>query len=175
MIEPVAKDVHGFDVGAPVIGDSYARHADTPAMRNAKAIEKMLMGEETLEGAAAARKGKRLAFDGKVDPWKHMEASLANAPVYLPKRGTALVTPLPGVVAAADSLNVPPAMRVEEAPLSVIQAAGRLRPLVRDWSAEHYQALARDYPQGIMESELPAIAARFNEQPRLAAVGGASG
>jgi len=175
VIEPVAKDAYGFDAGAPVIGENYARHADTPAQTSAKTIEKLLMGEETLEAAAAARKGKRVAFGGAVDPWLDMDRRAAALPIYLPKRGTALETPLPGLVAKPSVLDVPARMAVEEKPLSVIQAAGRLKALVPDWGAHHYQMLSRDYPQGVMESELPALAARFKEQPRIAAVGGASG
>lgn len=174
VVEPVLQDEHGFDQGSPVIGENYARHADTPAQRAAKTIEKLLMDEPTLEGAAAARKAKRLGFGGRVKPWKHMEEGAAQAPAYLPRRGSELETPLPGIVARRSSLDVPAAMIVEAETLSTIQAAGRLRDLVPGWSTEHYRALARDYPQGIMESELPALAERFNGLPKVAAVGGAS-
>jgi transposase InsO family protein len=168
VLESVGKDATGFDDTAVVIGERYARHADTPAQTAAKAIEKRVMGEDTLEGAAAARKARRLPFGGKVDPRKHMENDLANAPAYLPRRGTALATPLPGVVAQPSALTVPAALQIEEQPLSVIQAAGRLIRLVEGWSATHYQQLARDYPQGILESELVAVADRFNGLPQVA-------
>lgn len=172
VVEPVGTGDFGFDQGAAVIGEGYRRHADTPAQQAAKAIEKLAMGEKTLEGAAAARKGKRLAFGGEVDPWKHMHDDLASAPAWMPKRGTELETPLPGVVAKSTTLHVPAALALESPRLSLIQLAGRLQPLVPGWGAETYQQLARWYPGGAEENELEAIVARFIETPRLARVAG---
>lgn len=172
VVEPVTKDAFGFDQGAVVIGEGYRRHADTPAQQAAKAIEKLAMGEETLEAAAAARKGKRLAFDGALDPWKHMGEALENAPAWMPKRGTELDTPLPGVVARPNTMHVPAALAVEAARLTTLQLASRLQPVVPGWGAETYQQLARWYPEGAEESELEAIAARFTEMPKLAMVAG---
>lgn len=172
VVEPVTKDAFGFDQGAVVIGEGYRRHADTPAQQAVKAIEKLAMGEETLEAAAAARKGKRLAFDGKLDPWKHMDEALENAPAWMPKRGTELDTPLPGIVAKPTTLHVPAALAVEAARLTTLQLASRLQPMVPGWGAETYQQLARWYPEGAEESELEAIAARFTEMPKLAMAAG---
>lgn len=172
VVEPVEKDDFGFDQGAPVIGESYRRHADTPAQLAAKEIEKLAMGEETLEAAAAARKAKRLPLDGAIDPWKHIDEALENAPAWMPKRGTALKTPLPGVVARPGTLHVPAALAVEAARLSTLQLAARLQPLVPGWGAETYQQLARWYPEGAEESELAAISARFIETPKLVMVAG---
>lgn len=174
LIEPVGKDEFGFDVGAVVIGESYARHADTPAQTAAKDIEKRLMGETTLEGAAAARKGKRVAFDGKVDPWAHVDQALEDAPAYLAKRGTALETPLPGVVAKR-TLDVPAPLAVEARRLNTVQLAGRLAAAMPgEWSADHYRRLAAMYPEGANENEVPDIVdcLRGVPQQRLVAVAG---
>lgn len=170
VVEPVGKDDHGFDANAIIIGERYARHADTPAQTAAKDIEKLVMGETTLEGAAAARKGRRLAFDGRVDPWAHMDKGLANAPAYLNKRGTAIDTPLPGVAAAPTTMNVPMAMAVEAKPLNPVQVA---MVLSREpwWSSDSYALLSRLYPDGVLEADLPAVAERLQGTPRLAAVG----
>lgn len=176
VVEPVGKDANGFDEGAIVIGDRYARHADTPAQTAAKAIEKLLMGADTLEEAAAARKEKRLAFGGELDPWKHMDDALVNAPAYLPRRGTELETALPGVIANR-SLDVPAALAVEAVRLNTIQLAGRLhQAMPGEWCAEFYQRLLAWYPEGALESEIGTIVDRFRnfgEPPRLVAAGGA--
>lgn len=175
VIEPVAGGDFGFDAGAVIIGEGYRRHGDTAAQANAKAIEKLLMGETTLEGAAAARKGKRLAFDGSLDPWKHMDSELAGAPAYLPRRGTELATPLPGLVANR-SLEVPPALAIEARRLNTVQLASRLAAAMPgEWTPAHYQRLQEWYAEGAQEDEVPAIAERLREfgaGPRLVAVGG---
>lgn len=97
LIESVQKDLNGFPVGAPVIGESYQRHADTPAQRAAKNIEMMVMGATTAEAALAARKTKALPaslpFGGRIDPYKHIENT--PLPYYLPRPGTAMDIPNP--------------------------------------------------------------------------------
>lgn len=175
VIEPITQDAYGFDSAAIVIGEGYARHADSPAQAAQKDIEKLLMGETTLEGAADARKGKKLAFAGTLDPWKHMDNELGNAPAYLPRRGTELETPLPGMVANR-SLEVPPALAIEARRLNTVQLAGRLAAAMPgEWTPQHYQRLAEWYADGALEDEVPAIAERLREfgaAPRLVAVGG---
>lgn len=169
VVEPVGKDRFGFDAGAAVIGEEYKRHADTPAQRAAKDIEKLLMGEATLDDAAAARKGKRLAFDGAVDPWKDMEAGIAQLPTYLPKRGTALETPLPGIAAAPDSMKVPARMQVEAERLGHVDMAEWLARRVPGWGAELFAQMARLYPEGCTAEELPTVEERLMAAPRLVA------
>jgi hypothetical protein len=133
------------------------------------------MGETTLEGAAAARKGKRLAFGGAVDPWKHIEQDLAQAPSWLAKRGTALEAPLPGVVARR-TLDVPAALAIEPRRLNTVQLASRLAAAMPgEWNAGHYQRLTAMYPEGAPEDEVPAIADRLRgegPQRRVAVAGG---
>ena len=122
-----------------------------------------------------ARKGKQLAFGGALDPWKHMDDALENAPAYLPRRGTELETALPGIVANR-SLDVPAALSVEAIRLNPVQLAGRLyQAMPGEWRADNYQTLLAWYPDGALESEIGAIVDRFRdfaEPPRLQAVGG---
>lgn len=169
VIEAVGKDAYGFDAGAIVIGERYARHADTPAQTAAKDIEKLAMGEATLEGAAAARKGKRLAFGGTVDPWKHMDQGIEQLPAFIGKRGTVLETPLPGVVAARSDIHVPDRMQIEAKPMNAIQIAGVLSRSAW-WSPEMYLRLQALYPEGALEADLDAVAAALRDAPRRSAV-----
>jgi hypothetical protein len=170
VIEPVAKDAWGFATASPVIGETYRRHADTPAQTAAKAIEKLAMGEATLEGAAAARKGKRLAFDGRIDPWKDVADKVAALPAYIAKRGTPLDTPLPGIAAAPSTLAVPAAMAVEAARLNHTQMA---MAMSREswWATDLWPQMVRLYPEGVFEADLPAVAESLRAVPRLRAVG----
>lgn len=176
VIEPVGVGEFGFDANAVTIGERYKRHADTPAQTAAKEIEKLLMGTDTLEEAAAARKAKKLPFGGTIDPWKHMDDALENAPAYLPRRGTELETALPGIVANR-SMDVPAALAVESVRLNPVQLAGRLlQAMSGEWQADYYQRLVSWYPEGALESEIGQIVDRFRDfasPPRLAAAGGA--
>lgn len=172
VIEPVEVDTWGFATTAPVIGERYARPADTPAQTAAKAVERLLMGADTDAAAAESRKAKALPFGGVIDPWRHMDEANAAAPTYLPKRGTALETPLRGVAAGRSEITVPSRMAVEAPRLSLVELAARLRERApAGWSAALYQQLAALYPDGAPESDLPTIAARLFQAPRLAAAG----
>lgn len=160
VVEKVERNEFGFREGAPVICESYSRHADTSAQRNAKDIEMLVMGADTLEGAALARKGKGLAFNGELDPYKPVTDTIL--PAYLPKRGTAM--------------HVPNPTQIEIKPLTHIQAAMQLRPMLgRPVTAEDRARLAEWYPQGVMEEQLQEAAdhldGKFAEPaPRLVAV-----
>lgn len=160
VVEKVERNEFGFRQDAPVICESYSRHADTPAQRNAKDIEMLVMGAKTLEAAAETRKGKGLAFNGELDPYKPVTDTVL--PAYLPKRGTAM--------------HVPNPTQTEIKPLTHTQAAMQLRPMLgRPVTAEDRAKLAEWYPQGVMEEQLQEAAdhldGKFAEPaPRLVAV-----
>lgn len=171
VVEPAGRDEHGFVLGAPVIGEDYRRHADTPAQTAAKEIELLAMDETTQEAAAAARKGRRLPFRGEIDPWKHMQNGVDALPAYLPKRGTALDTPLPGVVTGRNGMDMPARLHVDAVRMNVVAAAARLTTMVPGWNADHYTRLAAGWPEGCLEDELDEVAAQLSGGPRLAACG----
>lgn len=160
VVEKVERNEFGFREGAPVICESYSRHADTSAQRNAKDIEMLVMGADTLAGAAQARKGKGLAFNGELDPYKPVTDTVL--PAYLPKRGTAM--------------HVPNPTQIEIKPLTHTQAAMQLRPMLgRPVTAEDRARLAEWYPQGVLEEQLQEVADRLEGKfaepaPRLVAV-----
>lgn len=165
VVEPVLRDEVGFRDNAVVIGERYARHADTRAQRNAKDIEMLATGATTLEGAAATRKGKALAFNGELDPYKPVTDTVL--PTYMPKRGT--------------ELHLPLRAQVEIKPLTLFQAAQAIKPLLEitgvAWTAAHYQRLASGWPEGVMEQDIEQVAAALrqleesaHERPKLALV-----
>jgi hypothetical protein len=154
VAERLQKGQFGFALDAVVIGESYRRHADTPAQTNAKSVELLLTGAATLEAAKAARKGKALPFDGQLDPYKPLEDNVA--PSYLPRAGTASTVASP---------------RVEEKPWSHTKAAMAMANRGVAMTPDLNRAIAQWYPDGVPESDLDALQSRLQARPNLRAVG----
>jgi len=161
--EPVAKDAHGFFVNAATIGETYAAKADTVVDTARKDINEAVYGQrDTLDAIAARNKG-RLAFDGKVDPFKDLREAAANAPSHIMRRGT--------------ELDVPNPVQVDLKPLDHVQAAYEMRArLQRSLTPEDNARICAWFPDGVPESELDALAERLQapvvERPRFSIVGG---
>lgn len=155
----VIKGEGGYDSNAAMFGEEYKRHADTPAQTALKEIEKLVTGTDTLEAAAAARKGKALPFGGQLDPYKYIDDD--KLPTYLPRRGTQhdLVAP-----------------KVEMPKLSHVALAKKLKAkLGEGWTAESYQWLVRTYPDGATELDVDEIAERMTARPKLQLMVGGGG
>lgn len=163
--DPVALTTDGgrFYQTAPIIGETYASKADTVVDTARKDINEAVYGErDTLDAIAARNKG-RLAFDGKVDPFKDLREAAANAPHHIARRGT--------------ELDVPNPVQVELRPLAVIDALKELRARFdRNITAAEAAQVREWFPDGVPESELDALAERLTqpaaERPRLSIVGG---
>lgn len=154
VVEKVIRNEFGFREGAPVICETYARHADTPAQRNAKDIEMLLTGTNTLEGAAQSRKGKNLPFNGQLDPYKPVTDTVL--PAYLPKRGT-----------QSDLV-----IRTEFPPLSLVEFS---KSMGSDWKREFAAIVVQRYPdKRIPSGEVEALKERLlrGVQAPLVVVGG---
>ncbi|MBO1857940.1 DDE-type integrase/transposase/recombinase [Burkholderia cenocepacia] len=167
VVPVVARNEFGYAESAAVIGETYRRHADTPAQHALREIEQLVTGTSTAADAEAARKGKALPFGGRLDPYKHLDE--ADLPTYLPRRGTEhdLVAP-----------------RVELAPLTLIEAAKQIKVAVEaagvDWSADRFRWLQQRYPDGVPQEQLDAIVAeltgpRAGQQQPLQLVRAAAG
>ena len=149
VVHEVFKDELGFSEKAAVFGESYKRHADTPAQTALKDIEQLVTGTDSQAAAEAARKAKSLPFGGQLDPYKHIDD--ATLPTYLPRRGTAhdLVAP-----------------KVELPPLSHVDAAKQIKPRVEsaggEWTADHFRWLQQRYPAGVPQDQLDTIAAELS-------------
>ena len=147
IIETVEKDAYGQVIGAAVIGESYKRHADTPAQTAAKAIERLVTGAASQGEAEDIRRAieanKALPFNGQIDPYKHVDTGAL--PTYLPKRGT--------------TLSVPMTAHAEEKPMNHVEAAGHLRRLLGEaWGPELFKRLVAGWPEGVMQADLPDVA-----------------
>lgn len=148
VVEPVLLDGYGQAIGAAIIGETYKRHADTPAQTAGKAIEQIVTGTASQAEAEAARKAmnanQALPFGGQIDPYKHVDTNAL--PAYLAKRGTAL--------------NVPMTAHVEAKPLNPVVAAGHLKRLLGEaWGPDSYARLVAGWPEGVMEQDIEHVAA----------------
>ena len=79
VVQRVTYDQFGMVADAPVIGESYARHTDTPAQTNAKALELMATGTSTETEAKAARKAALSPSAGN-RPFAHIDQALEHVP-----------------------------------------------------------------------------------------------
>jgi len=138
----VQFDEFGQIADAPIIGQAYARHADTPVQTNLKELELLATGTQTEEEAAAVRKARGVLFEGRIDPFKHIDD--AQVPVAMPRRGT------------VHELEAP---AVQLPPLTHIQAAKALRARIDSWSKKHYEWLVANYPDGVPAEGLDAVEA----------------
>lgn len=145
VVEPVRRNDVGFREDAVIIGERYARHPDTVAQRQAKDIEMLVTGADSLEAAETKRKSKFVAFDGQLDPFKPVTDTVL--PAYLPKRGTRLMDD---------------AIRIELKPLDHVAMAEALREIFQArgvrWTADHWKQMTTLRPDGEQEAALEALA-----------------
>ncbi|MBP5958172.1 transposase family protein [Pseudomonas anatoliensis] len=145
VIERIGVDAFGFAETAAMIGERYARHADTPAQVSRKVLEQLATETSCEADALAARKAKAVPFGGRIDPHKYVNDTVL--PAYLPRRGSNLLVNAPSV---------------ELAPLSLVEAAKLLRPrLGHLWSPKTYGWLMERFPDGVPQEQLEAIEAEL--------------
>ena len=145
-IPEVVLNEFGFRTDAAVIGEEYKAHADTQAQANAKELDKLAMGADTLEQAAQHRKDKAIPFGGRIDPFAHQEQVLADSKTrYMPKRGVQM------------DYNK---MDVQAAVLNKVELAKLLKPRAEaigfDWQTAMGR-LQQYYPDGAPESDVDAV------------------
>jgi len=160
VVERVVFDEHGFATTAAMIGEQFKAHSETPAQVARKVLEQLVTDTDSVEAAAAARKAKELPFGGRIDPNKHITDTVL--PTYMPRRGTNL------------EANVTVAT-VELKPLSHVAAAKLLRNRMGDaWTSESLAWLKSNWPDGVPEEQLDAIASQLVRPVRagLRVVGG---
>lgn len=153
----VARDDAGFRADANVIGEDWARPADTVLEHNRREVDRFAMDAQTDAEAEAKRKAKTLPFGGRIDPGKVID--LAPERTFLPRRGTDLA---PGATAAKAPARV----------LTLFEVAADLarRGVAMD-AAKNAQVRAW-YPAGVPEDEMDALQSRLTVRAGLRVVGG---
>lgn len=155
-VPEVVFDEMGFRADAAVIGAEYKGQADTAAQTHRKELDKLAMGADTLDEAAAKRKGKAVPFGGEIEPYKHQEDTLAaRNTLYIERQGQQM------------DYN---RMEVAEQVLSKVEIAKLLKPRIEAEGGDWKQALAfiqKQYPDGVAESGLEAVFDKLKAAGRL--------
>jgi hypothetical protein len=151
-------DEFGRSLAAQVIGDGYARAADTGDERQAKRLIRTAYGDDagTLDDADVLRAKQTRPF-GHLNSGHgaiaHSHLGQSDLPTRLLPEGQELNTP---VIAAARATNV------ALVPLTHVEAACRIRALVLDaggeWPAERFQWLCQRFPDGVPADQVEALA-----------------
>ncbi len=152
--EPDQRDMFGYSVDAPIIGQTTKSMPDSGIDRNRKEIIKRAYGADTLAQAEKAIKQKKPAFEGQFDVNADVKKVTVNE--YLPRAGEQMQTPT---------------QKRELAALTHVAAAKRIKALVGDiWTADHYRALVMTHPDGVPpdQVEIIANAIRANAAPDAA-------
>lgn len=158
-VPEAARDENGFFESAALIGREHKRPADTLLETNRKSIERLAMGAETDEQAAAARKAKALPFGGTHDPYKHHDNLPAAA--VLPRRGTEMT---PSITTSSTPLPV----RV----LTLFEVARELNAKGVAMTAEKNAQVRGWYPDGVPEDQIEDLQARLSVRAGLRMVAG---
>lgn len=153
----VERNEAGFRADANVIGEDWARPANTALEANRKAVERFAMDAQTDEQAEAARKAKAVPFGGRIDPFKVIEQ--APERTFLPRRGTELA---PGAVAAQAPARV----------LDLFAVAAELARRGVAMNRETNELIRAWHPQGLPETELDGLQARLQVRGGLRVVAG---
>jgi hypothetical protein len=146
-------DQWGFAEGAAAIGVEYRTVPETPADAARKELDRLAMQVRTDAEAAVARKAKRLAFGGDLDPMKHLREG--NVPPALPRTGAAGMVDAPVV---AERRIAPEPIRHEFPHYNHVEAAVALKPLIErrglPWTAELYARTAARWPDGLPRDQV---------------------
>ena len=152
QIEASDRDQFGFIVGSPVLGESFKSHAQTPAQKAKQDLDELITGETTAEGVAKARKEKRPAFGGRIDPFKHLDA--ITLPTYMPRKGTAL--------------NVPGLAMPEFKPMDTIEMKIQLRSrLGRAVTNDELSLVQSMFSEGVFDTNLDDVVKLLMEPVEL--------
>lgn len=151
----VERKAFGFLDTAAEIGTEYRGARETPADARKKAVERLAMGAATNEEAKAARKARRIAFGGQIDPTKPWRE--AKVPEALPRAATPSQVQAPTIVEPAAAI---PAIRPQyvPTPLTHAEMARGLKRRVEErggtWGADLYARMAALWPDGAPEEQL---------------------
>ena len=144
----------GFRADAAVIGEEFRRPADTRLQTNRKLVERLAMGVDTDEQAAAARRARKPALGGEVRPLAQARDTVLPTP--LPRRGTALELSTQANGAA-------------DPPLSYFKVCMALDRRGFAMTPERAALVRQWHPEGLPEGHITALQQRLQAHEQAAA------
>jgi len=157
----LTKDEAGFLDRANVIGEDFARPADTALDTNRKEVARFAYDAATDDEADARRKAGVVPLGSRIDPYKVIDA--APVRTFMPKQGQDMVP-------AVTTTSTPVPVR----PLTQFEAAQALRVMGMTLNAELVATLKHQYPDGVPEDHIDALFARLTVRSGLRVVNGGS-
>ena len=90
VVEPMAKDEAGFNLDAPVYGETYKALAETLPQRQKKQMDQAAWGSNDPQEIKRLRKGntRAVAFNGDIDPMADIKQK--QLPSFMQRKGTPL-------------------------------------------------------------------------------------
>lgn len=162
-VEPQTNyDRFGRVADAPVIGQEYKALPDTAIEQAAKRMDALAYPGQDADKARAKQEAP---FGGQLNAHSHLAD--IYLPTAMPRRGS--------------EINVPMRAQVEIKPMTHVQAAALLQPMVPGWAEDPRAYMGRlkaGWPDGVMEQDLETVAAVLRQpeestqqRPALALVG----
>ncbi|NMM75370.1 integrase [Rhodococcus sp. SRB_17] len=155
----VVRNDAGFRDDANVIGEDWARPADTQLEGNRKEVDRFAYDAATDAEAEVKRKAKATPFGGRIDPGKVIDQ--APERTFMPRRGTDLAP-------AITTSHTPLPARL----LSPFEASAALVRLGVTMSRETSAQVRAWYPEGVPEDQLQDLQARLTVRSGLRVVAG---
>lgn len=149
--EPLARDAAGFLLhGSAVFGESYAAHADSDVDTSRKDANEVAFGERDTKDALAAKAKGRVAFEGRIDPFKDVREKAEATPQFIQRRGTEIDLPNPA--------------HVELKPMSVTDVLFALRARFnRPLERAETEAVQAWFPEGLPEEQFDSLVERLEQ------------
>jgi len=151
-LQYASGEMGGFEIGAPIIGESHSAFPDTLAMQRERAMTLDAYNVDTDREATNARKRREKPFAGidAMAPINNYEA-----PAYLPRAGT----------------DLPIAASAEPAPMPLMRAFGIIhKRLNRGFTAAENADLKARYPDGMTDADINSWLTEQHQKPALRAV-----
>ncbi len=145
--EPLGKDQHGFLVDSPVIGEECRAAPDTDVDCNRKQMARDAYGADTQLDVDKARKERRPAFGGEIDPISYLGAETPAH--YMPRKGT--------------EMDVPDRAHIEIKPLSITDACKRLVSILGQRDGGYYTLVSEIYPDGVPEEDFDDLVRQISQ------------
>ncbi|MCK7553044.1 hypothetical protein [Marinobacter goseongensis] len=142
-LEPIERNDAGFKATAPVYGENYAPMRETPADQIRKQMNRDAYGVETDQAVKEARKARKPAFEGQIDPFADVAA--ATVPDFMQRKGQALELQQPKRALASRTPYVKAVPMIRDS-IGLEPGSEAAKQLTREFKQR--------YPEGIPDEEL---------------------